>query len=492
MGKMRSTLLEMFGGSDLDKMIGDKVDTALKESATGSTRATTDEDRGWTRITERDVKQFSPMDQYNMQRICYWLYDKNALGHRIIEREGDFVVGEGAQFSAEDPEVWKLLNKHWDDWQNNWDMKQHNKIKELGIYGEQFYPTFVNDSGFVRLGYLDPTLVSRVNTSPENAEKRISFKRKQTSKAKERTYSIINQDINPNNKTYEYLVGEAFFFSINNVSNMPRGRSDLFSVADGIDSFEQFLFNVAERAELGTKIIYDLLMKGKTEPQIKERLKKFKPPRSNEVYGHNENEELNMKVPDLSSTDFINTASLLFKHIMGGSGYPPHWFAWADNVVRATAMAMDLPTKKMLRTRQKVFKNMLSMIFRFQIHQAILHSTLSADKKDSKVTIDIPKIEEKETQIVAQSLVNVTNSLSIGVEEGWIDEKEAKQVYVFILNQLGKELNASTRAESQEEIDKKLKSTYEKVQQNLDRKKEAFKKKQAEGIDPEDPDAADE
>jgi len=164
---------------------------------------------------------------------------------------------------------------------------------------------------------------------------------------------------------------------------------------------------------------------------------------------------------------------------MGGSGYPPHWFAWADNVVRATAMAMDLPTKKMLRTRQKVFKNMLSMIFRFQIHQAIIHRTLSADKKDAKITIDIPKIEEKETQIVAQSLVNVTNALSIGVEEGWVEEKEAKKVYIFILNQLGKELNSGTRNESQEEIDKKLKATYEKVQQNLEKKKEAYKRKQA-------------
>lgn len=479
MGKMRGRLLEMFGGSDLDKMIGDKVDTALKESAAGSTRAGADEDIGWTRITERDVKQFSPMDQYNMQRICYWLYDKNPLGHRMIERAGDFVVGEGAQFTAEDPEVWKLLNKHWNDWQNNWDMKQHNKIKELGIYGEQFYPAFVNDSGFVRLGYLDPTLVSRVNTSPANAEKKISFKRKQTSKAKEQTYTIINQDINPNNKTYEYLVGEAFFFSINNVSNMPRGRSDLFSVADAIDAFEQFLFNVAERADLATRIIYDLKMEGKDEKYIKERLKKFKIPRSNEVYGHNEKEELTLKVPDLSSDDFTKTAGLLFKHIMGGGGYPPHWFAWAEGVVRATAMAMDLPTKKMLRTRQKVFKNMLSMIFRFQIHQAILHGALGEDKKDSKVTIDIPKIEEKETQVVAQSLVNVTNALSIGVEEGWVETNEAKQIYIFILNQLGKELNTSTRAESQEEIDKKLKSTYEKIQQNLDKKKEAYKKKQA-------------
>lgn len=472
MGKMKSLLLEKFGGSDLQKIIGKQVDVKLKEAAAtaDATHTGRREDIGWRNITGRDLKTFSPLEQKKMQKICYWLYDKNPLGHRIIERTKDFVIGDGMTFSCNDTAAMEVLQNHWDDPENAWEIEQADKIGELGLYGEQFYPAFVNTvSGHVKLGYVDPVLVTEVKTDPENAKKKIAYT-KETTGDEPKEYKIIHIDENTESKTYGYLVGESFFFSINTVANMPRGRSDLLTIADAIDAYETFLFNQAERSDLLTRIIYDLEVQGKSDDEIKDILKKFKLPRSNEAFAHNEKTKLNIKTPDLSGADVTDSAKLVFNHIMGGSGFAPHWFGFAEGIVRATALAMDLPTKKQLKSRQKVFKWMVAYIFRYQIHQAIIHNKLSEDKKDVPFQIHLPKIEEKDTVAVATALTSVTNSLSIGVEEGWITSDEAQKIYIYVLNQLGLELKPEKKEQRQTEMDRKLKAYYmkKKMAQNGD------------------------
>ena len=106
-----------------------------------------------------------------MFEICFYLYDSNPFAHRILEMTKDFVVGEGITYKAVDDEVQAVLDKFWNDPINGWDLKQGQKVLELGLYGEQYYPTAVNEvDGFVRLGYLDPQGVFEVKTDPNNVE----------------------------------------------------------------------------------------------------------------------------------------------------------------------------------------------------------------------------------------------------------------------------------------------------------------------------------
>jgi hypothetical protein len=72
---------------------------------------------------------------------------------------------------------------------------------------------------------------------------------------------------------------------------------------------------------------------------------------------------------------------------------------------------MDLPTKKQLKTRQGYFRWMLKRIFRFQIHQAIIKKQLGPELKKVPIKINLPKIEEKEIEIISSALVSLTNSL---------------------------------------------------------------------------------
>jgi hypothetical protein len=383
----------------------------------------------------------------------------------MSERYCDFVVGDGMGFSCKDPQVEDLLKKHWEDEQNDWERKQYQKVKELSIYGEQFLPVFVNKvDGFVRLGYDDPQEVTEVKTKEGNPEIQTEYIVSRTGQ-ETKPVKIINLNVDTESAEYEYLTGQAFFFSINAVANQPRGRSDLLTLADNIDTYEQYLFNRAERADILTRIIYDLEIQGADAKDIRAILKELPMPKSNEFWGHNEKMKLNVQSPNLGGQDASAEAKLLFNNILAGAGFPPHWFAGGEGLTRATAMQMDLPTKKQLKTRQGYFRWMMKRIFRFCIHQAILAKQLKPEQRKAQIKINLPKIEEKEIEIIASALVSLTNSLVSATEEGWVTKVQATKVYLYVLSNIGMEFEEAENPDAQiekalESIDPKLREIY--------------------------------
>ena len=161
---VRRRLAEALLGRDF---LEDVRKQALKEAVVSGRK----EDEGWRSLTEDAKRDLTPLTQERMQEIAFHLYEINPVAHRILEMTKDFVVGEGISFSAEDPEVEKVLTEFWNDPVNAWNLKQGQRILELGLYGEQLYPVAVNDEdGKVRMGYLDPSAVARVISDPENVE----------------------------------------------------------------------------------------------------------------------------------------------------------------------------------------------------------------------------------------------------------------------------------------------------------------------------------
>ncbi len=472
----RTRMLETFAGRMIEEKVSENVKVKLQEAFTSddfkeeskkrfqefvqdpvSKRR---EDIGWRPLTLSPTKDLNPLTQQKMHQISYFLYDKNGIGHRMVERYKDFVIGDGIVYDTDDKEVKKVLDEHWNDYDNNWEEYQYEFAKELSIYGEQAYPTFVNsENGHVKLGYIDPTNIDKVNTDPNNVKKKISYNYHVSNSTEPNIKTLVNLD-----KDSDLLEGESFLFLINNVTNAARGRSDLFPIADAIDAYENFLFNRAERADIINRIIYDLKMEGKNTDQIQEFLRDFELPKSNEIFGHNEKTELNIKVPELASDDATNEAKLLFNHILAGGGFPPTWFASGEGLTKGTAMMMDLPTKKQLKSRQRKIRSSLLYIFRYVIHQAVKAKTLKDNQKDAKINIDLPKIEEKEVQTMTTSLVNLTNSLTVAIEEKWITSETAQKVYAFFLSQIGKEVDPEIEKKRQakipESLDSKTKAIY--------------------------------
>src|SRR6185369_1121303 len=71
-----------------------------------------------------------------------------------------------------------------------------------------------------------------------------------------RRFNIINVDTESLDRTRGMRVGNIFHFRINCSPDATRGRSDLESVADYLDSFDQNTFNEVERGQLIKNFIW--------------------------------------------------------------------------------------------------------------------------------------------------------------------------------------------------------------------------------------------
>ena len=413
------------------------------------------EDAGWRSLTQAANRDLNQLTQKKMQDIAFYLYDGNPLAHRIIEIMHDFVIGDGFRFKAKDEKVQEVLDNFWNDPDNNMDVRQDSKALELSLWGEQCYPVYVNKhTGHVKLGYLDPGVIvaiKRNRNNPERLEQVVWQKR-----LKRQTFNIINSDSRKRSETSGRLVGECFYFAINKVVWAARGRSDLLPLADWIDGYDQFLFARLERAFYLNSFVWDVLCEGMSKTEITEFAKDLQPPKPGSIRIHNEKIKWDVISPKLESSDASNEAGLFKSQILGGIGFPGHWFAEGDKTTRATAMEMALPTLKKLKSRQREFKNIIIYMFNFVIDQAIIAGML--DKNVDRKFIVIPSpIITKDARALALTVEKFSTAMSQAVEAGWITEESAKTAFNMFMVQLGIELEDLENVQSEKAKYKKAK-----------------------------------
>lgn len=380
-------------------------------------------------LTQKGARDLDPLKQDQMIKICFLLYDKVGMAKRLINMQTEFILGEGMVYKAKDKRVQAVLDAFWNDSVNAMNLTQYDKVTELALFGEQCYPTFVNEhNGHVQLGVLDPAVITEVVPNPENITQIIGIK----SRGKE--YKVIHADPDT-----DLLTGDAFFFTVNNVSTAARGRSDLFPIADYIDGYERFLFNRLERSHLLNSFLWDVTLEGATQKEIDDFKKVQRIPKPGSTRYHNENVKWNTVTPKLEANDASQEARLLRNQILGSFGIPGHYFAEGDKTTRATALEMGTPTFKKFKLRQKYVSYMFQYIFRYVIDQAIMKKVLPMDV-DKTVKIVFPKISEKDLSAIATALGTITTSLVLAVDNNFITEEKASEIYAEQISLLGTDI----------------------------------------------------
>lgn len=360
------------------------------------------------------------------REIAYYLFETNPLAKHILELIKDFVIGEGITCTAtgEDEtlrdKVQDVIDEFWTDPINDFENKLHKKILQIGLWGEQVYPVFVNPvDGSVRLGYLDPADVAEIIHHPENAELPIAVVTKSVpvwpkgspvaptvvapALSEQRRYRVIHVDEDPNSEWFgrlvgartdtsgeiieEYLpapnalpqkyAGSCFVFTINNVSNATRGRSDLLCLADWIDSYDQLLFNEIDRSLLMKNFIWDVTLTGADDNKVLEFMKRYgTAPNPGAIRFHNEQVTWNAVTPDLKSQDATQNADLILSLIATGAGAPKTWMNGTMDVNRATAVEVGVPGFKRLAARQKYVLGMIRQLVTYALDEAEKHGRI--------------------------------------------------------------------------------------------------------------------
>lgn len=432
----------------IERFFGDVIEAKVAERLPAAALSSPD-DIGWRKLTGNSGRELISTTQERMIEIAYWLWETNPMGGWMIDLMVAFVLGEGLPYEADDPEVKKILDDFWGNPVNRMDLYFPKHVAELGIFGELMFPAITaQQTGRLYLAYIDPAQIDQVVTDPQNVKMIIGVTLKSTQEGTGRKYRTILPD------EAEYVLssaaqalresftdGECFYYAINNVTNSPRGRSDLIRVADWLDAYEQFLFDYADKWPLLNSFVWDLLVEGGQPQEIDDQVKKFTK-KSGSVYGHNERIKLNAVTPDLNAVDAEAGARLLRNHILGSRSIPEHWYGGGGDVNRATASEMSAPIFKMLSMRQKTVKYMLQDMFAHAIRKARQAGYARITDDQAKAfSVVTPELDSKDVSKFGAAVQQIAVAL-IGAEtQGWVDKDTARKIFAVTMGFIGIDLD---------------------------------------------------
>ena len=411
-----------------------------------------DEDQ-WRRLTGDANRDLSPMTQGRMQQMAVYLWESNLLANRIVELMTAYLLAEGVGLRCDDEAAQALLNRFWRDPINQMGLKLPKKVRELALYGEQCYPTFVNEhSGHVRLGYLDPALIATVVMDPDNPEQAIGIVTGKNKHGQARRYRVIVNGADDELFTARtrairktFTDGEAFWFTLNDLSNGSRGRSDLLAQADWVDGYDQYLFGELDRAQFMRAFIWDVTLTGATPEEVANRAKTVTAPRPGSVRIHKDSETWKAETPDLKAQDASEGARLFRNHVLGGATIPEHWYGGGGDVNRATGESMGEPTFKAFSMRQQTLKHMLEMIGVYVLRQASLaKGGAEPNLEDDAYQVEavFPELTARDTSKYAAALQQVVVAVGLALDKGLLSQATAVRIINSIAGRLGVEIDA--------------------------------------------------
>ena len=432
---------------------------ALREATPATSITGVDpDDHEWRALATRKPDELPEAVHAEILKIVRHLWRSNPLAKNMVELMASFVIGEGVTVSSQHPGAQKAIDRLWNDPTKRWDVFLHKWIRNLGLYGELFWPVFVNPvSGQVRMGSLLPWDVLDVATHPEDWERATYVIRKGAAGMNPTAYKVVALDEEPESATFGRFVGQTgndpetvkygdgevavvgsiLYFAVNNMDL--RGLSDLASATDWLDALNMFLFARVDRAQLTQSFVWDVEFEQLDESQIEAQMKKINdnPPKPGTVLGHNSKTHWTAISPDLKANDAMVEARSIKQMIFSSVGHPEHWYSEGDNANRATAAEMNEPPMKILKMRQDYISlAVIASTFTFAVDQAIIHNpadftvdeqtgyieTVDRDGNGTGeympvqrlIDVDMPEMATKDIAQTAEAAQQVSTTLSVG------------------------------------------------------------------------------
>jgi hypothetical protein len=404
-----------------------------------------EEDVGWQPINRQPTTKFdlAPYTRERMHNVAQYLYVTNPFAHQLVELSVALTIGSGPEFEFRSRATQDVVTRFWEDPINNWPKKLPERIRELSLYGEQFYSTSVSQSGRVRIGYINPLDVSEIVVDKENVE---IYKKVRVKTGVDATsfqdIPVINMDEDPESETFGYRVGEVFVFNINKPIDATRGNSDLLAIADAISMYDQFIFNTLERSQHMNSWLWDVELTGKTESEIVKWLKTIqaRSPRPGSIRAHNENVKWNAVAPNLHNEDLEDSAKIFKSYVLGGVGYPDYFFGETQYATRGIASEASMPVFKRIERRQGIVKSILFDMLNYVIDQAILHNTLPKTE-NREFTITLPELALRDLQRTSGAVYRLTQAMQLAKQEGWLKDIDCRRIINEVMRELGLPVN---------------------------------------------------
>ena len=439
----------------------ERIKAAAKAFREGAIPVVTDIDSDsykWTRISGTD-RDLTPMMQERAQAIAYYLYETNPMAKRLVNMTAEYVVSEGIKVKSEDNEIQDFLADFWSE--NKLDALLLHFVTEYGLWGEQCYRLLVNDmNGRTKIGYIDPGRIQEVELDPDNCLQIASITLK--------SEGNINGEPLPPVKKLDlaedgsFYTGDTLFYRANSVLRATRGRSDILAAADYLDLYSEFVFSRGERSIFGNVWMWDVQCEGMDQKELEEFVRNHPPPKPGALRAHNEKVTWGAVAPDLKAHDASYDARLIKAFNLGAIGYPEHFYGEAGDVNRATATEMNEPVIKMLTSRQRAVKFILTDLCDFALDKGRAKGLIKP-KKEAKPDFHLyfPELSSKDMQKSGLTMQYLAQSLAIAEDAGWITKEGAARLYAQVASTFGPNIEPAYE-EDKAWFDKKKKEDAQK------------------------------
>ena len=404
----------------------------------------------------RDIRL---VDIDRMMEVAYFMWDHSAMTKGMASMDKAFLFAEPMSISSSDDDVNEVLQDFWT--RNRLDLHFPDWMMWLSLLGSQCWSAEANQhNGAVTLSYVDPQNIAEVFVLPYDVETVVQVELKSMYGRSGRKMAAIREDRNIRSTACGRLVGECFFFSINHPPNDPWGRSDFLTLFDWIDGLERYGFNYLERAEFMLNFIWDVLLKGMTEDQIREWQRNNPPPQPGAVRAHNENVEWAAVAPELKAADTSQGFEMGKSFIMGAARRPNSWFGGGGKAYQTEAEQFGQVPIKDLDERQRFHRVILETLCRFVIDQAVIAGKLSKEKAKAGFTVAIPEISKKDFSKLINGVPQFATALMVAETQGWVRSEDAVNLFSAVMGQLGMEVDVE---EILAEVEKRKKAEKDGV-----------------------------
>lgn len=433
------------------------------------------------RSMAKGLRDFGKATTGQLMQTAWSLWQSSPVAKRIMTLKRDHIAGRNVNpMVTGDEDAAELINEFWLD--NKLDRRAGEFALQLFLLGEQCYPAFVRKSdGRVRLGYIDPEQIADVVCHPHNSmEMWAVVVGDATVKQDARIYRIIRPDegavneageVTPSKNegrlvTWEQATlepweeeltrgfkggtysGSVFWTGVNRLSNQKRGVSDLIQVADWIDQADETLFALGDREQYADFFSYDITITGAGQEQIAKRTAEIRknPPKKGSFNVHNEAETWELQYPELRQEGSIATYRAILGLILGGVGFPVHWFGYGDDANRATALAQGDPTLKSLEYDQSTVRDMLTQVLQFVIDQAEIAGNSFDDELE--IAVQLPELDTKDLARIIPLFGPFAIALMSAVEAGYMAQETAAKAWAKLMAEFGIEIDPETELET--------------------------------------------
>jgi hypothetical protein len=433
---------------------------------------------GYRRASASSVRDFGGLDYETVLGSAWRIFLMSPMARRYLQIKRDYELGRGVRPQADDASLQKVIDDFWRINRLRGQLKKY--AFQLHLLGEQMLPVFVRKAdGRVKLGYIDPLEIEKVILHPENAlEKWAVVLKPQTMDSAEpwrtpnqayRVYRIVREDegaagANGQRMPPRYegkritaeqailekweldmlgayrltaYTGSCFYFSRNDMSNQPRGYSDLLQAVDWIDQDETVLFDLADRENIAGYFVGDVTLTGADADKVAERAKQLRanPPKKGSFNVHNDRETWALQSPDLKQSGSVETHREVQTHAWGGLGLPNAWYGHGDETNRATASAQNDPTWRTMETDQDQVRDVCDEMNSFARDQAEIAGAATWEP-GAVIRMIMPEMTKRDYTQLSAALTSISTALSIAEDRGWITAAHAIETWAKFMAEI--------------------------------------------------------